>query len=352
MDTEDVLILDAPVEPAAAEPATCVGEIYEAKRLPVDIYFLVDISGSMAEETPSGPKWELVSRALVEFLEEPTNLDTGVGIGYFPLGAAATCMAGDDGCLCIPFTPFCVNLLGGSCEPADYGPSVPLALPPNPAPVVVDIGARTLSGGTPTRAALQGALDYAASWAEAHPERKTVVILATDGEPTSCTENSPEDVAAVAEAALQGPHQIRTFVVGVGSSLTSLNLVAEKGGTTEAFLTDTNENLAQELGAALNRIREQAVQCDFVIPSDSADGKIDVDLVNVRVTSAAGEPKVIPMTPEGDEAGCAEGEGWHYDDPLSPTSISLCEVTCQAAQGGALVQIDYGCETVRRAAAR
>jgi uncharacterized protein YegL len=340
------LLVDQPSDDTPVAPATCVGEAYEAERLPVDIYFLVDVSGSMADDTANGVKWDLVSRALVEFLGDPSNEDTGVGIGYFPVGADESCTAGDDDCLCIPFTPICISLLGGSCEGSDYVPAVPLALPPDTAPVIADINAKMLSGGTPTRAALEGALDYASSWASEHPGRRTVVVLATDGEPTGCPANAPADVAAVAASAFQGPQAIRTFVVGVGNSLTSLNLIAEQGGTKQAFLTDINQDLVQELGKALSSIRDEAVQCEFAIPTDDAAAQVDAGLVNVLLTSTGAAAAVVPMTAGGEASSCGADGGWHYDNSDAPTSIKLCESTCQAAQQGARIEIEYGCRTV------
>ncbi len=344
VEDETSLILASPEGPAA--PTTCAGETYEAELLPVDIYFLVDISGSMAERTPNGTKWDLVSQALVDFLDAPSNADTGVGIGYFPLGAPPTCTSADPDCFCIPFTPICITLQGGSCDIADYGPAVPLTLPPDHAPVISDMGSRSQAGGTPTRVALESALDYASTWSRDHPGRRTVVVLATDGEPTGCGMNAPADVAAVAAAAFAGPQQIRTFVVGVGRSLTSLDLIAEQGGTTQAFLTDTNEDLASELSEALNRIRTQAVQCEFSIPTGDDDVSVDTGLVNVVLTPAGADSELVPMTLGGSAADCDAGGGWYYDNPAAPTSIQLCESTCQAAQAGARVEIEYGCETV------
>jgi len=73
-------------------------------------------------------------------------------------------------------------------------------------------------------------------WAAVHPERKPVLVLTTDGEPTECDANTPNDVAAVAASALAGPHTIKTFVIGVGYSPESLDLVARAGGTERGLL--------------------------------------------------------------------------------------------------------------------
>lgn len=327
---------------------TCGGFTFEPERLPLDMYFLVDSSGSMGEPTAGGGnKWDLVSRALIEFASAPENAQINAGIGYFPQGASPTCTAGQAGCLCIPVINICFANLGGSCEVGDYAlPAVPLTVPPAPARLVLDLRARTLAGGTPTRPALEGTYRYLASWATQNPGRKVVAVLATDGEPTGCAGNSAANVAELARAALEGPHRIETFVIGVGRALANLNQVARAGGTAQAFLTDTQSDLQNDFREALEAIRSKAGPCTFAIPLDGEGGAIDPSLVNVRVTPRGQtEPSIVAKTFDGSAGACGPAGGWHYDDPDAPRQIQLCEATCRAASD-ARVQVQFGCETV------
>jgi hypothetical protein len=334
---------DAGLDPDAA----CTSEKREGERLPLDMYFLLDQSGSMSEQVQGGSKWTVVSDSLVGFLNDPANADIGVGIGYFPANAQSTCMAGDPGCICIPFVNICFSNVGGSCTVTDYATaSIPLSLPPNHAPVATDIAKHGPGGGTPTRPALEGAVQYVTSWATSNPGRKIVVVLATDGDPSGCPQNSPQDVANVAASALSGPNAIQTFVIGVGSSLTSLNLVAQAGGTNMAFLVDTGGNVSQAFAAALNQIRGQATPCDFTIPAQTSQGPVDPTRVNVSYTPKGATQRVpVPMTQGGDPANCGANGGWYYDDPTAPKAIKLCDATCQALQGGR-VDLEFGCKTI------
>jgi hypothetical protein len=324
----------------------CQAETREGRRIPTDMYFLVDSSGSMAEEVPGGAKWDLVSGALVSFLSDPRNADMGVGIGYFP-NAVQTCTAGQPDCLCIPIINWCIPLAGGSCVVDDYStPAVPLALPPAPLAVVTDIGAHQLSGGTPTRPAVEGALQYLAQWSEQHPDRKTLLVLATDGDPTGCASNTPADVATLAAAALAGPHAIRTFVIGVGQSLTSLNAIAQAGGSGQAFLVDTGGDVAASFADALDKIRGASASCDFLIPSVGTDGEtVDPTKVNVRYSPDGSAPILLPQVDSSDPANCGDRGGWYYDVPSNPKTIKLCEATCQAIGDGS-IQVEFGCNTI------
>jgi hypothetical protein len=325
----------------------CQAESREGQRIPVDMYFLVDSSASMSEMVTAGSKWDLVSQSLIGFLGDPRNEGTGVGIGYFPTGVGATCTAGQPDCLCIPIINVCLPQVGGSCVVADYAaPAVPLALPSVVASVISNITAHTLAGGTPTRPAVEGALQYLAGWAAQHPERKVVLVLATDGDPLGCDANTPQDIAALAAAALAGPHGIRTFVIGVGRSLQTLNLVAEAGGTGQAFLVDTGGDVAQQFADALDQIRGVASSCDFSIPTDTGS-QMDVDptKVNVRYTpTGSTDDTLVEQTFNGDPANCGSEGGWYYDNPAAPTTIKLCDATCSSLSGGS-IQVLFGCDT-------
>jgi Mg-chelatase subunit ChlD len=330
----------------AGAGAVCSAEVREGQRVPIDMYFLVDSSGSMADAVSGGSKWDVVSSALTGFLQDPRNAGTGVGIGYFPT-IATSCSKGQPGCLCIPIVNLCFVTEGGSCEVSDYStPAVKLALPSQPAALVSDINGHEVGGDTPTRPALEGALAYLSQWADQHPERKSLLILATDGEPVGCDSNTPQDVADVAARALAGPNAIRTFVIGVGSSLVSLNLVAQAGGTEHAFLVDTGGDVAKEFGDALDQIRGAAASCDFSIPEDAADDPIDPSKVNVSyLPNGTKTPTRVPQTFMGDPKNCDDAGGWYYDNPASPKLIKLCESTCEALSAGS-IQVEFGCETI------
>ncbi|MDQ2645178.1 MAG: VWA domain-containing protein [Myxococcota bacterium] len=323
---------------------TCSAEGREGERVPVDMYFLVDSSSSMADIVQGGTRWSAVSNALVGFLRDPQNADLGVALGYLPYVDAGSCVMGDPLCLCL--LGICVPLSPtlASCEVTDYSkPTIPFSLPSNVAALASDLLARQLNGGTPTRPALEGAVQYLSTWATAHPERKPVMVLATDGEPFGCTGNTPQDVATVAAAGLAVG--IQTFVIGVGKSLDSLHLVARAGGTGQAFLVE-DANAATAFADALARIRNVSVPCDFLIPAQGEQGKIDPDKVNVKYTPTGATSSVlVAKTHDGADTGCSADGGWYYDDPASPTTIKLCPTTCSSLEGGS-IQVEYGCKTV------
>jgi hypothetical protein len=347
------LVLDAGGSSSAGGAGAakvCTAEVREGVRLPVDMYFLLDSSGSMGERVQGGSKWQVVSQALIAFLNDPRNAETAVGVGYFPNADQGTCMVGQAGCLCIPFINVCFANVGGSCVVADYAtPAVPLVLPPSVSAVLAGIQAHRVSGGTPTRPAVEGALQYLNQWADEHPARTSVLVLATDGDPTGCDSNSPGDIAALAASALAGRHAIKTFVIGVGGSLVSLNLVAQAGGTGQAFLVDAGGDVAKAFSDALEQIRDAAASCVFAIPSQNAAGmSVNPSQVNVRYTpGGASTSTLVTQTFMSNPQNCDSAGGWYYDNPQAPTRIELCESTCQALSRGT-VQVEFGCDTIKQ----
>jgi Mg-chelatase subunit ChlD len=145
---------------------------------------------------------------------------------------------------------------------SDYSmPDVPIQQLPPVAPMIqMSLQAHGPGGGTPTYPALQGAYQYATSWAKMNPGRRTVLVLATDGEPTGCgnTNNVQQIATDLVAPALAGMPSISTFVIGVGSSLGSLNQLAQAGGTNMAFIVDTGGDEGQrDLHAAERHARRR-----------------------------------------------------------------------------------------------
>jgi hypothetical protein len=65
----------------------CAGDLVEAKPIPLDIYVMLDQSGSMTLPTDSDPsitKWDAVSAALIAFVNDPESAGVGVGLQLFP----------------------------------------------------------------------------------------------------------------------------------------------------------------------------------------------------------------------------------------------------------------------------
>ncbi len=333
----------------------CAQSSVVAEKLPLDMYIMLDQSGSMDTDS----KWSTVTSAITTFVNQPAATGIGVGIQYFPADSGNQCPAFcylDSDCgVCgpcvgaipsIPFPGICIG--DDSCDVTDYStPEVPIdVLPGVAAAIMSSMASHSPGGGTPTSAALQGALDYTSGWAASHPDHVVIIVLASDGDPTSC-DTDPAAINAIAAAGAGANPQILTFVIGVGDELIALNDIAAAGGTGQAFLVDTNQDVAQQFLDALNVIQGTALGCIYDIP-DPGDETPDYGKVNVEYTpGGSNDGQVIPkVSGPGD---CPPGgDGWYYDDEGAPAAIILCDDTCSkvAADPSGQVDIVLGCATV------
>jgi hypothetical protein len=324
--------------PTSADEA-CATTSQQAVTAPVDIFIMLDTSASML----ANGKWQAVTGALQSFFKDARAFGLGVGIQYFPLFAG-------------PFV---------QCAPSVYAePNIAVfSLPLHEQDLLLSLGARAPAGGTPMAPALRGAHDFARGWAQSNPDRKTVVLLATDGEPDpSCGGGSSEvfgvmnsitGVSAVASAALAASPSIPTFVIGVGAELTALNAIAAAGGTEQAAIVTVGGDTSAQFLAALDRIRKQALGCDYAIPpEDSAAGReIDFGKVNVRFTRFVGDvPETLGNVATAAE--CGTQRGWYYDTPSAssrPRAAVLCPAACADAKESNSGRIDLvlGCKTLK-----
>jgi hypothetical protein len=207
-------------------------------------------------------------------------------------------------------------------------------------------------GGTPTRPALAGALEYAHAWLVDHSTHRMIIVVATDGEPNDC-DSTVDAVSQLAADAVVLRPGTQTYVIGVGASVVSLDTVAVAGGTGHAYLVDTSMSTTQRFVAAMNSIRsEAALPCQYEIPAAAADAGARVDYGNVNVAYTEGSDAghgtrtILLQVPSASACDGATG-GWYYDDPNTPKSIQLCGSTCMGIEKdvGGRIEVLVGCKT-------
>lgn len=109
------------------------------------------------------------------------------------------------------------------------------------------------TGGTPTYAALAGALKWTSAYQKAHSDEKTVVVLVTDGQPNGCN-NDVNDIADIAADA-KSSSGILTYTVGLaGSKESEMDTIAAAGGTSKGFFIGDGD-AESDLLAALKAIQ-------------------------------------------------------------------------------------------------
>lgn len=340
----------------------CAGVSTTAEEVPLDIFIMLDKSGSMTDAAAGGgTKWDACVNGLTQFVNQPESAGIGVGIQYFPQTDGPSCPAipqmcttdADCGacgpCMSVGFAGFCVGT-SDSCEVALYAtPAVEIALLPGAATAITSsMNAANPDGdSTTTHPALDGAIDHASEWATNNPGHVVVVVLATDGDPTGECNNDLAAINALAAAGAASTPKILTFVIGVGGSVNALNAIAAAGGTTDAFMIDAEPDVQQAFLDALNQIQGAALPCSYLIPPPPAGEQINYGQVNVSYTPGGGTAETIPKV--NDAGSCpASGLAWYYDNNAAPTQILLCPAACEtlSADTEGSVEIVLGCATV------
>jgi hypothetical protein len=297
--------------PDMAVLPSCLASSHQTHGVPTDLYFMVDKSLSMNTIDPgtTASRWVLVSMAMNAFLNSPDSVGLGAGIAFFP----------------IPLDGGAGGRPAADCTPSDYAmPVQPMALLPAVAlPISAAIAAQTLSTGTPTTPALEGAYAYAQALQRGSPDRTVAVVMVTDGNPLQCGSTIANASAAAAVGAAASP-PIRTYVLGIGPSLANLNAIAAAGGTGHAYLVQSGGGDA--LTAALNAIRADTISCEYALPPLDG-GPFDAGGVNVQDRVGLGGT-VTMLSQVSGAAACGPGGGWFFDDGAQPKWIILCPTSC------------------------
>ena len=153
-----------------ADAAACATSVVKADKIPLDLFIMLDQSGSMSDAVNGGgTKWSTVTSALDTFVQQPGLDGVSVGIQYFgvpPTGSAtctvttctvdADCGAAACGpCLNLSAMPnggICLGVfsgLGDSCAATDYAtPAVEIApLPGAATALIASIGMHSPTTG-------------------------------------------------------------------------------------------------------------------------------------------------------------------------------------------------------------
>ncbi len=384
------------------EAGDCTGISAAAEPYPLDMYVMMDQSGSMG--APVGflgkTQWTAVTDAFVDFLQGTPSQGLSMGIQFFPLpitpwDQVSTCdpkspsCASDSACVGMDNGDHCMKTCTGgtcanggdcmsvdtgtggsggsssikicnndSCDPSRYAePEVEIAaLPGNNTLIINAIKAHGPLTMTPSAPALDGAMQHAQQWAGQHSDHTTVVVFATDGMPTVCAGDALfpiNDVKKIAEAGVKGTPSVKTFVIGVlavgAMGANNLHAVAAAGGTNKAFIIQANQDMTAQFSAALESIRGAMMECEFKIPQTGA--VLDYDKVNVVYQAVDSSKHDVYYVENAGQCHPTNG-GWYYDqDPAAggtPEKILLCPQSCDFIHAhGGKIDIVIGCKTLK-----
>lgn len=321
---------DAPVHEGGDACATSTAQ---AEPLPLDIYLMLDRSGSMDPDCNVGQSvnssWCHAINSIAGFATDPSSAGMRVALEYF---------SGDD-CNASTYASPAVGL--GFLDGTSGG---------HAASLISSMNSASPSGMTPTEGALRGLAQFTA--ANKAVGRVMIGILITDGLPTRCDTNT-NNLAAIAANHL-ATTGITTFVIGMASAIdfNVIETIAAAGGAAPhndfchsggpCHHYDVGDGNPQAFIQALQQIQASAISCHFQMPTTDA-GVIDIDEVTIEYSpGGVGTPQTLQRVP--DAASCVPN-GWYYDNNVTPTTINLCPDMCTTVQSdpNAKIEVQLGC---------
>ncbi len=314
------ILMDAALGEGSMNADTaCAAAHVEATGLPLDLYLMVDRSGSMDNST-NPTKWESQEAALTSFVNDPKSTGLFIAMNFFPMNDDYT--------------------MSPSCNGTLYAmPKVQWGELPGAAPAIVSAIANQEPNGyfTPTADALNGVLKGARDRQLQQPLHVVAAVIVSDGEPCcydpdwgtekGCTIEDANGIGAIAAQFAAGTPPVKTFAIYVDKLATDvMTAIASKGGTGAPF--DATGG-AQDFIAALEKIKGQALGCEYKLP-EADGGKVNPALVDVEYTPGTGSPTKYPKV--ANQNACGSDVGWYYDDPANPQKLILCPVACEVVK--------------------
>jgi hypothetical protein len=343
---------------------SCDGWSSEPESLPSILQFVVDVSGSMGDETPSTmrqTKWARTRTALLSSLDKlPASV--GLGMLFYPNMNTPQSSQPQDASACVRLDALIpIDLLGmpGSPQRTRLAAGIDGIRPNSYTPTYDAYTSGVNLGLVPSK--LPG---------------KRFMVLMTDGAPTlaaGCVMPSggrnggggggvtPVDPAPIV-AAIQTAHDagVQTFIIGSPGSEESINgtdarvawlsKAARAGGTDTPGCSDTGPNFchidltqspdfAAALEESLGKIAGVAVQCSYELPTPPTGQSLDLNAINVVYSSAGGQQTLLGRS---DDQSCTDG--WK----LNGNFVELCSNTCTQvkADSSAGLELLFGCASV------
>jgi hypothetical protein len=289
----------------------CGSQEAQTEAIPPNLLIVLDRSCSMRKLVGTQTKWQIAVAAL-EYLTTQFSGKIRFGLTLFPDTVTPDCK---QGAIPIPVAPgneaAIQDLLDASLASSD--PNYP------DGPCVTNIDTAL------TQAATEPALD--------DPERKSFILLVTDGKQAGCSAAGGDQGTTQAITDLYQNRGVPTFVVGFGAEIdpAQMNIFAAAGGVPNP---DPNVDYYQaedqtSLQAAFDSIATQTLGCTYVLDKTPDDpDKIYVFFDNTQE---------VPRD-------SSHQNGWDYDP--STNQVTFYGEACEDLKTGTVTDVDIvlGCK--------
>lgn len=291
----------------------CAPVTSDAQPLPLDMYMMLDATGSMnggtCTATSGGTgRWCAQINGVYDFVSNSANNGIGVALNFWGLTDVCTALS-------TPLVPYAL-------------------LPANALPILTALNGNQPYGSSNTEAALRGVIDYTA--ANTHAGRNMVGVLFSDAySPVTCELNNTVLAGLVKDH--YESTQIPIYWVGIDAFdaqdiADAETVVADSGvsphsnlcsslGTTPCIHYDASGNTAPRFEAILDEVTRVERLCEYAYPSGVSPARL-----SVTYQTGSGSPSNVIRLPS--KAQCGSAPAYYLDNASTPTSITLCPEFC------------------------
>lgn len=304
----------------AASGCSCTNVSSSGSLQQVNIYFLLDNSGSMGGPTQScyqsycTDSWDGVVPPIHSFIDSAGAAPLRLAFRVFDQPNSncdhSSCSA-------------------SACEQPLYGPEF-LSVATHRQDIHDWLNlpySSQLTARTPHGPALRGARTRIQEWnTTTFPGERNVLVYISDGQGDSCGYSNPQnEVSGIEAYAIAMP----------GSDINLLNSIASVGGTGSAYdlRSYTGAALATQLTNTLTAIQAATASCTVTV--DNA-GQVDFNNLSISWTPTVGT--MVTLAEVMDAAACdmtppADVMEYYLTPAGSPTDVELCSPACTTVQG-------------------
>lgn len=315
-----------PGDGAVNADSACAAEVVSPQKLPVDIIWVVDTSGSMTAE---------IAQIKANINAQFADILAASGLDYQVLMIAAKGTAALQVCVAPP-------LGGPNCN----------ANAPLYRPIPQTVGStNSLSLILATYDSVNPSLNWQSSL---RYDAAKVFIEVTDDNSSLSANSFDTQLLAKMPAGMFGTAADRNYVfysiIGVtaGNPAVKCPSAVNTGAQYQTLSNLTGGAMFPVCDADYSPIFNQiaagivgGLACEFTMPTSNGSA-IDPENVAMTFTPTGGMPVDVPRVT--DAASC-NGPGWHYDDNVTPTKLLLCPDSCATvkADDGGKIDILVGC---------
>lgn len=286
----------------------------EFTRIAPNVMILLDRSGSMKNDAGGNSRWN-VAKSAIKTVTQTYDADIRFGLATYSACLPGGCSAGS---IVVPIAANNASKVNGFlANKLDQGSSNGQNQVSGGIQYLCDSGDPETSTGK--------SLDALAGEPSLQDKtRANAVLLLTDGEESSsCVSGGKDGPTSAAELLAQSP-SVKTFVVGLGVNASSLDAVAQAGGTGK-LVSASNQT---QLNAALDSIASQISSCDL------------------KLTTVPPDPSQVYVYFNGNPAGvpASSTNGYTYD--ATTNTIHFHGTPCDDIQQKKIssIVVGFGCK--------